>query len=531
MKKIFEKIQGINGIVLSVYLMVVGVLSMYLSVAGIPGMSGTVKLLLSAAAGILALAAGPFLVRKIRGGELPGADPDYLNSRKKIWFAVEVWLAAFLVFLTNYIAYYPGSIVNDAATQFTQAITGNYWNEHPLVHTFLTFTVPLKLTGGWVGSISFFQILLFCTVICYIYVVLTRIVNYKIALVVAAFIILNPITGKMSIHPLKDAPMALWASVLALCAIQIYYTKGKWLESAWHIFLLAFSFSMATMVRHNGILFTLPVAVGILVCVKNRKSILKTAVLVVIMFLAVRVGLFQALNSEPADNSSLQTLGLPLTIIGNVVVEKPESLDEETRAFVYAFADQETWEEYYTCGNFNNLRRSGEVDLELVEETGRGAIARMALNCIRKEPALSFRAFLYLTKVVYLLDPGDYFYEITWDTEEYQVVSYQGSLQMKSVVDGYSHVIYNTPLKYIFCYIGMMNVLVVICICGKIKLTDFEDWKRLFVSVSILTYNFATMLLLTGRDDRFFFLSFFTAPILAIFVLQRRAPLLSGSED
>ncbi|MCD8096670.1 MAG: hypothetical protein LUE31_01220 [Lachnospiraceae bacterium] len=54
-----------------------------------------------------------------------------------------------------------------------------------------------------------------------------------------------------------------------------------------------------------------------------------------------------------------------------------------------------------------------------MEETGRGAIVRMALSCIKKEPVLSFRAFLYLTKVVYLLDPGDYFYEITWDTEEY----------------------------------------------------------------------------------------------------------------
>ncbi|MCC8139985.1 MAG: hypothetical protein LIO67_06770 [Lachnospiraceae bacterium] len=532
MKKVFEKLQGINGIVLSIYLAVIGVFSMYFSVAGISGMSTAVKLLLTLIAGAVALTAGPFLVKKIRPFRLPGADEDYLHSKKRFYFAAGVWIAAFLVFLPNYIAYYPGAIINDAATQFGQAVSGQYWNEHPLIHTFLSFTVPLKLTGGWAGSIALIQMLLFCSVICYIYVVLARLVNYKLALGVAAFLILNPITGKMSIHPLKDSPMALCAAVLVLCALQIYYSRGEWLRSPRHIFLLAFSFSMATMVRHNGILFTLPVAVGIVLSTKDWKSILKTAGIIVVMFLAVRVGLYQVLNSESADNWNLQTLGLPLTIIGNVVVESPDSLDEETREFVYAFAPQETWEKYYVCGNFNNLRRSGEVDLELVEEYGRGAIIKMAISCIEREPVLSFKAFLYLTKVVYLLDPGDAFYEITWEVEEYQAVPYQGSLQMKAVVDGYSHVFYNTPLKYIFCYIGVMNVLVIICICGKIRLNVFEDWKRLFSCVAILTYNFATMLMLTGSDDRFFYLSFFTAPLLAIFALKGEASLpAAGAEE
>ncbi|MCD8249300.1 MAG: hypothetical protein LUC60_05545 [Lachnospiraceae bacterium] len=532
MKKAFEKIQGINGIVLSLYIVVIAAISMFFTLTEFPGMPTVVKLFLLALACVLALAAGPFLVKKLRSFELPPADMDYLHSRRRIWFAVGVWLAAFLIFMLHDIGFYPGAIINDAATQYTQALTGIYNDNHPVLQTFLAFTIPLKLTGGWVPSIVIVQILFFSSVLCYAYTVLCRMVNYKYALGIMAFILLNPFVGQMAVHPIKDTSLAICLTLLIIYTVQVFYLKGKWLDSLVHMVLFAVVLIVSTIIRHNAILFTFPLLVGVCLCLaKKKKQIWKLLIISVALYAGVKGGLYSALTVEEAPEQTVQVVGCPLTIIAHVVAECPESLDDEMKEFVYSIADQETWEKYHMCGNFNNLRRSGEANLNAIEEAGAEGVLRIAIKCVEKEPVESVKALLYLTKVAYSLDPNECFYEVTWTVDEYETVSYQGNQRVMAAMDSYTDLIYNTPLRYIFCYIGMMNLLLVIAICGKIRLNVFDDWKKLFITVSLLTYNFGTMFFLMGSDDRFFFMSFFVAPIYIAFLLRGEAPLLSGSTD
>ncbi|MCD8363490.1 MAG: DUF6020 family protein [Lachnospiraceae bacterium] len=523
MSRIWKKMQGLNGVILCIYLAVVVAISLYYALAGVSGMPGKIKLLLLAAGCVLAVLAAPWIIRGIQKIPLQALRPVSMSRKKRNCFLCGVWLVSFLVLLLWYIGFYPGAIIFDTAEQWQQAVSGSYSDWHPALHTLLSFTLPLKLTNGWAGSVVFFQILLFASVLCYASAVLSRVIHHRIVIGILVFILLNPITGKMSVHPLKDTSLALWGTLLLLFAMQIYYSHGEWLRSIWRKLLFAVVFVIATLVRHNAILLTLPILVCVLLCVKNLRGNLKVLVLIALLTWGVRGPLYSAFDVSAPGARHMETLGCPMTIIGNVVVTHPEVLDEETQEFVYAIADQETWETYYTCGSFNNLKRSGYADLTVIEETDVLSILRMTLRCTLRAPASAAESFLTLTRMVYSLDGNSYFYEILEGPEEFEV-EYAGNRALLNGLEAYCKVFYNSFLKYFFCYIGIMDLVVLVCMCGKLNLRNPDDWKRLLACVSVFTYNFGTMLFLTGRDDRFFYVTFLLAPVLTVFALIKEAP-------
>ncbi len=524
MSRIWKKIQGVNGLILGVYLLIVAAVSLYYALAGVSGLSGKIKLALMALGCLIAILAAPLIIRGIQKIPPRVLEPTAMSRKKRIGFLCGVWIVSFLVLLLWYVGFYPGAIIFGTVEQLQQALSGSYNDWHPALHTLLTFTLPLKLTNGWTGSIVFFQILFFATVLSYLYAVLSKLVNHKIVLGIILFILINPITGKMSVHPLKDTSMALWGTLLLLYALQTCYSHGEWMKSVWHKLLFAIVFVITTLVRHNAILLTLPILVSVLLSVKNLKGNLKVLALILLLTLGVRGPLYSAFEVGSPGARHMETLGCPMTIIGNVVIEHPEVLDEETREFVYAIADQETWEACYTCGSFNNLKRSGEADLTVIEETDVLSILRMTAKCAIKAPSSAAQSFLTLTRMVYSLDGNSYFYEILEGPDEFGV-EYAGNQTLLNALEAYCKVFYNSPLKYLFCYIGVLDLLVLVCVCGRVKFGSFDDWKRILLCVSIFTYNFGTMLFLTGRDDRFFYVTFLITPVLAVAALVKEAPL------
>ena len=59
-----------------------------------------------------------------------------------------------------FLAVNPGGFDGDPGVQLREAVTGNYRDYYPLLHTLIAFRLPLMLTGGWFSSVILFQILL-----------------------------------------------------------------------------------------------------------------------------------------------------------------------------------------------------------------------------------------------------------------------------------------------------------------------------------------------------------------------------------
>ena len=87
---------------------------------------------------------------------------ESLTKKDKIKIFLRAWMITLSAFFIMYLIFYPGGFSDDNIVQYAQAMGYmNYSDWHPVIHTLLMFTLPLKLTGGWAGSINLLQIIIF----------------------------------------------------------------------------------------------------------------------------------------------------------------------------------------------------------------------------------------------------------------------------------------------------------------------------------------------------------------------------------
>lgn len=512
--KLWEKAEGLRGILLSAYLLVILLPVMYDIKIKYPYLSAVCILFSAMTVFAAVLFAGPFLVRKLK---------TFNFSVKDERIAIRHWggvfaLILFCTLLIRYIGYYPGFFSNDSLAQLDQALSGSYNDWHPVIHTLFSFTLPLKMTNGWTGSIVLFQIVVFSIVVGYAGTVLLRYSNWFFALMSVMIIMLSPATGLTCMYPWKDVSMAAGALLCSAFAVKICFSKGKWLDSMPHMIVFAVSMVFTTLVRHNAILFTAPFLLGVILCIgcKRRYQI---TILIVMLLLLVKEPLYSLLNVGQPGNRQVEILGLPMTVIGNVVVEHPELLDEESREFVYKVASQEDWNNYYVMGSFNHIKWSEKADLSIIEDAGVFPVLKTMVRCAYRAPISAAKAVIMLTKPVYALDKDSSYYQIGLAVNEYEMPAYAGNPQIASLLSRYDNFIYGSFLRYFLCYIGIGNLIVIIGILSKANLASAVWWRKVLLSAPVLIYNFGTMLLLMGRDDRFFYVTFLVWPISVLILL------------
>jgi hypothetical protein len=229
---------------------------------------------------------------------------------------------------------------------------------------------------------------------------------------------------------------------------------------------------------------------------------------------------YHFLNVEQPGERVIETMGLPLTVIGNVAKETPEQMDDELSKFVYSMATQEQWETRYVCGNFNSIKWVG-INTSVVEETGYYQMLKLMMKCFMVSPRASFKALFSLTDIVYGINTGlegDVVPEITGN--DYGI-AYAGNQWIRTLLQDYSSLVNHSFLKYLRTY-GVVIATIIVCIVGKINWKSWKRWKKLFLVLPIFFYDFGTMLLLTGEDSRFFYITFLLCPLLILFTLYEK---------
>lgn len=511
------------------------------------------------------LALSPILLNLTHKLQIPDIatlkEKNALRTRheKRVWilFFFTISLGIFLLY---YLAYYPGGFSNDSVNQYEQSISGRYNDWHPALHTFLAFTLPLMVSGGNIAAITLFQILYFASVLTYAFYIL-RCFSGKIFSVVSFLIvILNPATGRMAMYPWKDVAFAITALWMFTFVLQLVMTRGLWLHAPLHMILFAVVWACTTIFRHNAVLLTAPLLIGVLLygftchTQKSQKNIpsdhfsplqpdskkaantpaqsdtcahketsgrqkiasLLTCLLSILIFFFIKGPVYTALGVEKPGGRQLETMGLPLTIICDVRTDDPSALDNETKGFTDRLADDEVWDTY-TLGSFGGIKWKSHYDL--IDDVPASEILRMTTRCFFISPKVSVAAVIRLTDMVYTVSQG-----IDWAIDTPMVWPNKightgaGNKIMAEGLEKYFSFTLSLP-RILFYYIGIINLLVMICLLAFHKWKEFESWRRFFVVVPLFTYNFGTMLLLTNNDYRLFYYSFLIAPLLLFILL------------
>lgn len=510
-KRWFQKglqyLYGVHGIILIGYLFLILAVQVFLVQE--EGLTvGAIVLLL-----FLLVVLGwacPVALRKAKAWNITLQGTPISKKEKILWFSV-FFIACLLVLLHWYLAYYPGAFSSDTIYQYKQAASGRYNDWKPILQTLITYTLPLKLTGR-AEAIVLFQIIEYSCILAYMgYVILTYSGKWY-ALFSLLYILLNPVTGNIVVYPWKDVTFAMFVVLLMTFGLQVHMTDGHWLDSRRAVLLQGIVLAAATIVRHNGFLFTIPFLAAILIRIGKKRRI-QIVLLFTVCVVAVKGPVRMALEVPETWNHTARVMGLPMSVLGNIAKESPESLDEETKEFLYSLAPSKKWQDVYRCGNFNSIK--WQCDQPVIEDVGAAKILWMTVKSSFRAPVPALKGVIGLTDIVYTISG-----ELDWDIRPAMAENDVGlefeEIYDRDAIESYTDFSRTGVFRYLFWYIGTINLVVIFSLLCKCRFRVKNDWKKILFALPLLIYNFGSMLLLSGNDFRYFYFSFPIVPMVIL---------------
>lgn len=437
------------------------------------------------------------------------------------WFFV-AWVITVIPCLVYQIIYWPGALSVDSLNQLSQVLTGNYDNWHPVLHTWLFFTIPYKLFHSVAGIVTS-QILFFGFAVAYLYHVLHKHGCNKVFMLISwVFIVFNPNTLAIMVFPWKDSALTIMALILFTHLVEIYKTEGAWLQSPKNLFAFAVVNFVTTGIRHNSILLVVPIFVVLFIFLKKaRKQILFSALAVMILSCVMNGFVFKIAGVTEPGHRQVEMLGLPMTILSNVYMNERNVLSQDAIVFLERIATQNEWAQFHEIGNFNALKFGSSQPLnDIIEAEGAKNILTYTLEACMHSPIHSLNAVIELTDVVWAMDQDTTYTLVPYFVGNAYNIEMTG-LESARILMEKLIVPMRDSLPYML--VARIGVVIMVFLFAGVANIGRGKMGRAFLILSPLAYNFGTMLLLTGEDFRFFHFNFvIVVPILYILMERIR---------
>ena len=421
--------------------------------------------------------------------------------------ALAFFVLALAMVLPWLVLNWPGAMSPDTFNQLAQVQSGNYSSWHPVLETWLFLTLPYKLFGTEAAA-TVAQAVWFACAASYLYSVLYRRgCPWSFMALSWLYIAANPNNGQILTTLWKDPAMSILSLVWFTHLVQIYASGGAWLKR-WPntVAFCLFAFLVNGM-RHNAVLLVAPVFLILLLFFKHlraRLTICSASVLAAALLFNGPV--LQLAQVNIADNYVVETMGAPMTILCNVYTKDPSALTADARAFMADLATPEEWANNYRTGSFNSIKWNNSQSLESkVNSQERSVLLRYTLQASLARPGLAFDAFAKLTHMVWGLDGAR-----SWSLAPTLEKDTQGDFlpvepPLRQALSEYGTLCSESILKYLFQYLGVVNLVLLLLEAARLGRGRLS---RSFLVLAPMTYNFGTMLLLSGPDFRFFHFNF-----------------------
>ena len=409
---------------------------------------------------------------------------------------------------------FTGSFTNpDTVWQWEQATGSSPFDDwHPIVHTGVIAILQRILRRY--RLIVTFQAGVFAGLLTWLYLTLKKYrYGSKASLVVVLLLAFSPFSLQLISVLWKDTAFAFAALAISVLLIQLVEERGANLSLARAVSLALLIF-LASFFRHNGIFYTVPLLVLLPFAVK-RQYLVRTLSLVIVSFLMIG---FYVCMARPAlvrngiivvskqGQSFVESVGLPMSIMAESYVLHPERTPKEVIAFLEQIGDRTVWEKNYR-GEFNSVKFnvSGGAG-RVLNEIGPKDFGVLFVKTVKANPVSSIKEFLYLTSCAWSPFPP----------RLQEVISF-GSGVCASSVSAAGKLTLHSLIGYILCAPGFhLIVLVLALVCAILR----RGWRVLVMAVPLICYQFGTMLLLTGFDYRFFFITILCSYPLSLALLK-----------
>jgi hypothetical protein len=420
-----------------------------------------------------------------------------------------------LVLSLSLLANFPGAKSPDTETQWQQVQQFNFNDWHPVIHT-LFIWLASRIINHY-AFVVFAQITAFSIGVGLLIATMEKWgFSKKILLVAGSFIILNPYTQNIMMFAWKDLALTVCLTYVSIMMIEIYMSNGLWLKKWRNLLFFIFFTGIASKIRHNGIFFTLPLVCCSMLYFRNNKKVILCPIGTILIILCIRYPVYSALNVEFPKQVLGESVGIPMTIMGDIMVKNPQALPPDVKTFLNRIAADDEWKQKYSPGNYNTIKFTSNAS-SIIAETTPKDFFRLSLDAIKSSKGVALTAVRDVTAIVWKID---------------------GNIDMIGVPNSANS--NNNIIKRISSYIFLAYNKIIIsfypaaCMFSKIGwhmlalmlvgiLSFYRNTANCLILVApSVAYNIGTMLLLAGKDIRFFhFNVVITFPLLLVLLAKR----------
>ncbi len=456
--------------------------------------------------------------------------PIYYNAKAKPFdfkFAIIVFLLTEFIVLLAFLVVYPGQTTTDVNAQWMQVQTLAIDDWHPAIHT-LTMLLATKIFNSY-SLVVFLQCVLFGILVAYLLSTLKRYgFSKKLVYFVLAFLLINKNNNIIMTVALKDSAFSLSVLFLSTLLIHIYLTDGEWLKKPLNIALFSVVTAYTTMVRHNALLFTVAALIMLVILFKKyRKQALCCIAITLVVIGLIRGPLYSSFDVTYRENQTgLETIGLPMTILCDIMVTNPNALDPETKNFLNQATSDQGWIDGYTKGNFNSVKfRTDFVHIWAFTPTE--DILMMTYRSILNATTIAINAVIELTDMVWkTTGEPEGMLHITGHFAEYQSQYETGVEIPQSVITSATNLytaIFSLVPNYVTEALSFIGLHFLAIMLFSFFACKQKGMKALLLVLPVILYNIGTMAVLCGNDYRFFHYNLLiSAAFVVVFLAKRK---------
>ena len=462
------------------------------------------------------------LLRRRGKGEREQEEKDRAG-RLWLWFLIGFCLT-FLWLMVYYYAYFPGSFDWDNVDQWWQIQNSQYDTWHPVFHT-LIIALFSKIVNHY-GFAVFIQLLLYSLLCGYLLVTLAKWRFPAWSLVLTEFFLAaNPQTHRILLFMWKDSALTLFMLLFTVYLLNTWLSGGRWLKRRWNLALWILVLICISLVRHNGILFTIPLLVLAVFCFREirRESILSLALMLAGMML-IKYPVYSLVGASRPEQTYVETVGVPMTILCNIHETAPESLDGEAAEFLARIGPEKRWK-IYEMGNYNSFKFVTNANA-VISETEPADFLRFTARTAANAPGLSVQAVYQVTRMVWDVrgaTPWHGDLEFQLRENEWNFAYVENRVDLREILNDFDGWVMDSPLDMLFSYNGIHLLALILCTLFVFAKKD-KGWKAMCLALPLLAYSYGTMLLLCGPTYRFFhFNSVIVVPLcLLLFAAEKK---------
>lgn len=427
------------------------------------------------------------------------------KKQRRLWrcFLISFCLV-FLWLMLYYYAYFPGSFDWDNLDQWWQIQNSQYDTWHPVFHT-LIIALFSRIVNHY-GFAVFMQLLLYSLLCGYLLVTMAKWRFPVWSLVLTEFFLAaNPQTHRILLFMWKDSALTLFMLLFTVYLLNTWLSGGMWLKKRGNLAAWILTLISVSMVRHNSILFTIPFLVLAILCFREiRKESIVSLVLMLAGMMIIKYPVYSLVGASRPNQTYVETVGVPMTILCNIHETAPESLDPDAAAFLASIGPEKRWN-VYEMGNYNSFKFVTNANA-VISETDPADFLGFTVRTISRAPGLSVQAVYQVTRMVWDIrgtTPWHTDLEFQLRENEWNFAYVENRGVLREALNDFDGWVMDSPFDILFSYNGLHLLAIILCTLF-VFVKKGKGWKAMCIALPLLAYSFGTMLLLCGPTYRFF---------------------------